>query len=60
MDKHYDLGTPTFYRKGTVMDRFVPREIASPVKEISKDLNYGVDMERLVKEIKKGTLRFES
>jgi transposase len=59
MDKHYDLCVPTFCRKGTVMDKYVPSKIASPVKKISKELNYGVDMDKLVKEIKKGTLRFD-
>lgn len=59
MDKHYDLGVPTFCRKGTVMDRYVPPKNTSPIKGVSKDLNYGVDMDKLVNEIKKGTLRFE-
>jgi hypothetical protein len=41
------------------MERYIPSKMTSPVKEISKDLNYGVDMDKLVKEIKKGTLKFE-
>ncbi len=60
MDKHYDLGVPTFCRKGTVMDRCVPSKISSPVQKMSKDINYGVDMGKLVSGIKKGALRFEN
>ena len=59
MDKHYDLGVPTFCRKGTVMDRYVPSKITPASEEETLDLNYGVDMGKLVKEIQKGTLRFE-
>lgn len=60
INKPYDLGMPTFCRKGTMMERYTPSKITSPIKEISKVLNYGVDMKKLVRDIKKGTLRFEN
>ena len=48
MNKHYDKGVPTFCKKGTVMDKYVPSKVTSPAQKISKDINYGVDMEKLV------------
>lgn len=59
MDKHYDLSVPIFCRKSTIMDRYVPSKVASSAQMISKDINYGVDLEKLVSEIKKGALRFK-
>jgi len=56
INKNYDLGSPAFCRKVTpTMDRALPPQIL----EESKVINYGVDMKKLVKEIQKGTLRFE-
>ncbi len=59
MKKQSDLDIPAFCRKTTVMDRYVPSKITSKVDNEIKDINYGVDMEKLVSEIRKGTLRFE-
>lgn len=58
MDKHYDLDVPIFCKKGTVMERVLP-PISSHIEDGILEINYGVDMDKLVKEIKKGTLRFE-
>ena len=56
MNKNYDLGTSFFCRKvAPNMGRALPPKTI----EESKKINLGVDMEKLVKEIQKGTLRFE-
>ena len=60
MNKRYDLGMPAFCRKAAPsMGRYLPPQSADIIEEETRDLNYGVDMEKLVKEIQKGTLRFE-
>jgi len=40
-------------------DKALPSNMTSYIEEEILDLNYGVDMEKLVKEIQKGALRFE-
>jgi len=60
MNKQYDLGIPAFCKKTTPsIGRYLPPQSVDIVEEKNKDINYGVDMEKLVKEIQKGTLRFE-
>ncbi|MBD3797462.1 MAG: ISL3 family transposase [Campylobacterales bacterium] len=59
MNKRHDMDIPTFMRKGDVMGRYIPSKVTSKQEEIKDEINYGVDMEKLVNEIKKGTLRFE-
>lgn len=56
INKRYELGTPTFCRKVvSIIERTLPPQIV----EENKVINFGVDMEKLVKEIQKGILRFE-
>ncbi len=56
INKRYDLGTPAFCRKEVPT---IGRSLPPQIVEENKVINYGVDMEKLVKEIQKGALRFD-
>ncbi len=59
MSKHRDLDTTTFCRKKISIGKHFHSGFTSPMSEKTKDINYGVAMEKLVNMIKKGTLRFD-
>jgi len=59
MSKHRDLDAATFFRKKISVGKYFHSGFTSPVREEIKEINYGVDMKKLVGMIKKGTLRFE-
>lgn len=60
MKKRKEMDIPVFCRKEVpTMNRVLPFHESSYTEEETVELNFGVDMEKLVIGIKKGTLRFE-